>query len=63
VFRQRCEVPCQAAEGPSVIRYRCSGLRGHPQAAVMACRPPFAIAHAPGRMSVTDIRDEEYRIV
>jgi uncharacterized protein YcsI (UPF0317 family) len=29
----------------------------------MACRPPFAIAHAPGRMSVTDIRDEEYRIV
>jgi uncharacterized protein YcsI (UPF0317 family) len=37
------------------------GLRGHPPAAVMASRPPFAIAYAPGKMFVTDIRDEEYR--
>jgi uncharacterized protein YcsI (UPF0317 family) len=34
-----------------------------PQAAVMASRPPFAITHAPGRMFVTDVRDEEYLIV
>ncbi|MGW0121681.1 putative hydro-lyase [Streptomyces sp. NPDC003327] len=32
-----------------------------PQAAVMASRPPFAITHAPGRMLVTDVRDEHYR--
>ncbi|MFI1682422.1 putative hydro-lyase [Streptomyces sp. NPDC020607] len=34
-----------------------------PQAAVMASRPPFAITHAPGRMFVTDARDEQYRVV
>ncbi|MFD6435412.1 putative hydro-lyase [Streptomyces venezuelae] len=34
-----------------------------PQAAVMASRPPFAITHAPGRMLVTDARDEQYRVV
>ncbi|MEU3243183.1 MULTISPECIES: putative hydro-lyase [unclassified Streptomyces] len=33
-----------------------------PQAAVMASRPPFAITHAPGRMFVTDARDEQYRV-
>lgn len=33
-----------------------------PQAAVMASRPPFAITHSPGRMLVTDVRDEEYRV-
>lgn len=33
-----------------------------PQAAVMASRPPFAITHAPGRMFITDIRDEEYLV-
>ncbi|MDT9692360.1 putative hydro-lyase [Streptomyces sp. P9(2023)] len=34
-----------------------------PQAAVTASRPPFAITHAPGRMLVTDVRDDEYRVV
>jgi uncharacterized protein YcsI (UPF0317 family) len=34
-----------------------------PQAAVMASRPPFAITHAPGRMFLTDARDEQYRLV
>ncbi|MEV0256781.1 putative hydro-lyase [Streptomyces sp. NPDC050732] len=34
-----------------------------PQAAVMASRPPFAITHAPGRMFLTDARDEQYRVV
>jgi uncharacterized protein YcsI (UPF0317 family) len=33
-----------------------------PQAAVMASRPPFAITHAPGRMFLTDTRDEQYRV-
>ncbi|HEV7628702.1 MAG TPA: putative hydro-lyase [Streptomyces sp.] len=33
-----------------------------PQAAVMASRPPFAITHAPGRMFITDVRDEEYLV-
>ncbi|MEU0786529.1 putative hydro-lyase [Streptomyces sp. NPDC006173] len=33
-----------------------------PQAAVMASRPPFAITHAPGRMLLTDARDEQYRV-
>lgn len=33
-----------------------------PQAAVMVSRPPFAITHAPGRMFITDTRDEQYRV-
>ncbi|NBM19961.1 putative hydro-lyase [Streptomyces sp. GC420] len=33
-----------------------------PQAAVMASRPPFAITHAPGRMFITDARDDQYRV-
>jgi uncharacterized protein YcsI (UPF0317 family) len=28
----------------------------------MASRPPFAITHAPGRMFITDTRDEQYRV-
>jgi uncharacterized protein YcsI (UPF0317 family) len=30
-----------------------------PQAAVMESRPPLAIAHAPGHMLITDLRDEQ----
>ncbi|WP_314175859.1 putative hydro-lyase [Streptomyces winkii] len=33
-----------------------------PQAAVTASRPPFAITHAPGRMLITDVRDEQYLV-
>ncbi|WP_092531252.1 putative hydro-lyase [Amycolatopsis arida] len=33
-----------------------------PQAAVMRSRPPFAIAHAPGHMAVTDARDAEFQL-
>ncbi len=33
-----------------------------PQAAVTASGPPFAITHAPGRMFITDVRDEQYRV-
>ncbi|HET6859653.1 MAG TPA: putative hydro-lyase [Streptomyces sp.] len=32
------------------------------QAAVAASRPPFALTHAPGRMFITDVRDEQYRV-
>lgn len=32
-----------------------------PQAVLMASRPPFALTHAPGRMFITDVRDERYR--
>lgn len=31
-----------------------------PQAAIMRSRPPFAIAHAPGHMAITDVRDAQY---
>ncbi len=33
-----------------------------PQAAVMASRPAFAIAHAPGHMAITDARDSAYQV-
>ncbi|GAA0648140.1 putative hydro-lyase [Streptomyces thermocarboxydovorans] len=33
-----------------------------PQAAVMASGVPFAITHAPGRMFLTDARDDQYRV-
>lgn len=33
-----------------------------PQAAVVESRPPLAIAHAPGHMLITDVRDEDYRV-
>ena len=33
-----------------------------PQAAIMQSRPPFAIAHAPGHMAVTDVRDSAYLV-
>ena len=33
-----------------------------PQAAIMQSRPPFAIAHAPGHMAVTDARDSAYLV-
>ncbi|HET8601083.1 MAG TPA: putative hydro-lyase [Segeticoccus sp.] len=33
-----------------------------PQAAVIASRPPFAIAHAPGCMAITDARDSQFVI-
>ena len=33
-----------------------------PQAAVLASRPPLAIAHAPGHMFIADLRDETYAV-
>ncbi|CAL9579055.1 hypothetical protein SUDANB6_05025 [Streptomyces sp. enrichment culture] len=44
-------------DGPA---FRACGAT--PQAAVAASRPPFAIAHAPGRMSRTGARGEQCRV-
>jgi uncharacterized protein YcsI (UPF0317 family) len=33
-----------------------------PQAAIMESGVPFAITHAPGRMFVTDVRNESYAV-
>jgi uncharacterized protein YcsI (UPF0317 family) len=34
-----------------------------PQAVLMASKPPFAITHSPGHMFITDVRDEQYRVL
>ncbi|MFH8295267.1 putative hydro-lyase [Streptomyces sp. NPDC018059] len=49
-----------AAEPDDIPVFWACGVT--PQAAVMASRPPFAITHAPGRMFITDARDEQYRV-
>lgn len=33
-----------------------------PQAAVMRSKPPFALAHAPGHMAITDAKDSSYLV-
>ncbi|KPI21499.1 UPF0317 protein [Actinobacteria bacterium OK074] len=50
-----------AAEPDDIPVFWACGVT--PQAAVMASRPPFAITHAPGRMFITDARDEQYRVL
>lgn len=50
--------PVEARPGDVPVFWACGVT---PQAAVMASRPPFALTHAPGRMFLTDIRDERYR--
>ncbi|MBP2056515.1 uncharacterized protein YcsI (UPF0317 family) [Streptomyces griseochromogenes] len=51
--------PVEAAPGDVPVFWACGVT---PQAAVMASRPPFALTHAPGRMFLTDVRDEQYRV-
>ncbi|AYG84134.1 hypothetical protein DWB77_06343 [Streptomyces hundungensis] len=51
--------PVVAEPGDVPVFWACGVT---PQAAVMASRPPFALTHAPGRMFLTDVRDEHYRI-
>ncbi|MGV9559759.1 D-glutamate cyclase family protein [Streptomyces sp. NPDC003522] len=47
--------------GPDDIPvFRACGVT--PQAAVAVSRPPFALAHAPGQMFLTDARDEQCRV-
>ncbi len=49
-----------AAEPGDVPVFWACGVT--PQAAVVESRPPLAIAHAPGHMLITDVRDEDYRV-
>ncbi|MBB5931660.1 uncharacterized protein YcsI (UPF0317 family) [Streptomyces echinatus] len=51
--------PVALADGDIPVFWACGVT---PQAAVTASRPPFAITHAPGRMFLTDARDEQYRL-
>ncbi|MEU7427131.1 putative hydro-lyase [Streptomyces sp. NPDC040750] len=51
--------PVSLAEGDIPVFWACGVT---PQAAVAASGPPFAITHAPGRMFLTDARDEQYRL-
>ena len=50
--------PVTVAPGDVPVFWACGVT---PQAVVMASRPPFAIAHAPGHMFVTDVPDSAYR--
>ncbi|RCH67236.1 putative hydro-lyase [Streptomyces sp. SDr-06] len=50
--------PVAAAPGDVPVFWACGVT---PQAAVRASRPPFALTHAPGRMLITDVRDDHYR--
>ncbi|WP_406003765.1 putative hydro-lyase [Streptomyces sp. NBC_00829] len=51
--------PVDAEPGDIPVFWACGVT---PQAAVTASRPPFALTHAPGRMFITDARDEQYRV-
>lgn len=51
--------PVDAEPGDVPVFWACGVT---PQAALTASRPPFALTHAPGRMLITDTRDEQYRV-
>ncbi|MGN9837732.1 putative hydro-lyase [Nonomuraea sp. H19] len=51
--------PVEVRQGEIPVFWACGVT---PQAAVMQSRPPFAIAHAPGFMAITDVRDSSYQI-
>ncbi|GAB3443347.1 putative hydro-lyase [Streptomonospora sediminis] len=51
--------PVEVRPGEVPVFWACGVT---PQAAVMASAPEFAIAHAPGHMAVTDVRDTEYQV-
>jgi uncharacterized protein YcsI (UPF0317 family) len=51
--------PVEVRPGEVPVFWACGVT---PQAAVMHSRPPFAIAHAPGHMAITDARDSDYVI-
>ncbi|GLU49492.1 putative hydro-lyase [Nocardiopsis ansamitocini] len=50
--------PVEVRAGEIPVFWACGVT---PQAAVMASRPAYAIAHAPGHMAVTDVRDSVYQ--
>jgi uncharacterized protein YcsI (UPF0317 family) len=49
--------PVEVRPGEVPVFWACGVT---PQAALMHSRPPFAIAHAPGHMAITDARDSDY---
>ena len=51
--------PVEVREGEVPVFWGCGVT---PQAAVMASRPEFAIAHLPGHMAITDARDSTYLV-
>ncbi len=51
--------PVQVRPGEVPVFWACGVT---PQAAVTACRPSFAIGHAPGHMVLTDARDADYQV-
>lgn len=51
--------PVEILPGETPVFWACGVT---PQAAVMWSRPSFAIAHAPGHMVITDVRDSEFQV-
>jgi len=51
--------PVEVRDGEVPVFWACGVT---PQAAVMESRPPLAIAHAPGHMLITDVRDSAYLV-
>ena len=51
--------PVEVRDGEVPVFWGCGVT---PQAAVMASRPEFAIAHLPGHMAITDARDSAYLV-
>lgn len=51
--------PVEVRDGEVPVFWGCGVT---PQAAVMASRPEFAIAHLPGHMAITDARDSSYLV-
>lgn len=53
------DAPAPLRDGEVPVFWACGVT---PQAAIMESRVPFAITHAPGRMFVTDVRNESYAV-
>ncbi|MFD2757926.1 putative hydro-lyase [Gulosibacter faecalis] len=53
------DAPADLRPGEVPVFWACGVT---PQAAILASKVPFAITHAPGRMFVTDIRNESYYV-
>jgi uncharacterized protein YcsI (UPF0317 family) len=51
--------PVPINEGEVPVFWACGCT---PQAALMDCKPPFAITHAPGHMFITSVKDSDYAV-
>jgi uncharacterized protein YcsI (UPF0317 family) len=52
--------PTEIREGEVPVFWACGVT---PQAVALKCKPSFLITHSPGRMFVTDCRDEDLAIL